>query len=829
MTLTTTADALPPLPLDDNPKRALRRTAALAEITWEDVRDAGRLLPQHIAYCRSRGLHPYFVLKRGYMSVGKGTPFTDSLPAGVTGFSDEQTQWILGNTEKKRNAHASLLIPLFSTDWLLDEVNRECAPVLWQARPDTPRKVTEAVDKEGKPTRFRSIKFEAPAGAKRGGRFGELPIDVHPAMHRALYAGGDLAPVVVLTEGVHKADAISSAAAREGLSVVAAAATGVTMPFYRAGTDENPSSKPALTPAMRSLEFETWDDNDEPTPRTVLLAWDADWKVNAGVYKPMLTTADLLVAEGCIVRIVDVPPVADANEDLDLKTGIDDYLAHAESETPLRDLLDASISIEDARFLTREYTHDDVGHAERLAARILRDGSHVFNADGVKGGYWMVYDEKLGIWKEDTKGTLVKLAMNLTTFDAARGDSTSRTQRALNAAVSLARSQPGVSLSDNAFDDPSVVTTLLNVQNGVVDLRTGELLPHDPRYRMTQVAAFRYDPQVVADLQRYRDAGDDTYRALERVGAPSFAYYLKSTLDTEDRARTLQECIGYSFVGRVLEEVMYLWYSSGGRSGKGILLELLQNHVYGDYETTTRPEALMKELTDEHLVNLKGRRVAVMQETGEGMRLNEVSLKQLASRDKVAGRQLYKERDNFRPSHTLILASNHLPIVTATDPGTWDRMILLTFPHTFSGGARQETLPDALEAEAPIIAAWFVLGAMAVLETSKPFRSDEVIAEKEAWRNRSDLLGQFLDEKCVVGTDLQVERSEFTRAYRAYCEELGIRAISTTSLMRVVLARSYKDTEGRKVAVEEFKNSTQRLRGIGLRSSMSVTQRARRR
>lgn len=800
--------------------RALKRTAALGAVTWDTIRESGKLLPQHIAYCQSRGLHPFFVQKRGYVSVGAGTKYTVSLPDGVSGFSDEQIAWLLGNDGKKTNSHSTLLIPLYSTAYKLDEESsgEDVRPVLYQARPDKAREVPTEWDDEGKVKKTRRIKFEAPAGAKRGTAFGKLPIDVNPALHTALYRT-EPSPVVVLTEGIHKADAINSHAALEGLSVVAAAATGVTMPYFTAGTKENPKAVPVLTGAMDALGYVngTWaDEPEDRTPRTILLAWDADWRVNPGVYTPLITTAKLLADQGVTVRIVNVPPV-----DGDIKTGIDDYLAYERgtgNENALRALLEESIDLDEAKFLTIEYTFDDAGRGDRLAAWVKRYGTHLYNVDRKM---WMVYDAETGVWKNDDEMTISKLAVELTTYDEITyGKNESRSRRAIEAAIALARAVDGVHISENDLDDPSIVAKLLCVKNGVVDLENGALLPHSPIYRMTQKAKFAYDPTLIPIYDEKVKNGYSLFEAVDEMGAPNYANYLRTALYDADRARTLQESVGTMFIGKVMEEVMYWWYSSGGRSGKGITLELLQNHILGDYETTLRPEAIVSELKDEHLISTKGHRAVIMQETGDGSVLNTTALKQLASRDKVSGRALFKNRENFRPSHTLFAVTNHLPIVYDTDAGTWDRMILLTFPHTFVKGVdRIEDLSDRVELEAPVIAAWFVYGAMQVIRNATAFRGAEVEAEKEAWRNQSDTLGEFLVAECEVGEGFSEKRSDMYRAYSRHCRMNDLGELSVQSFVRKLQQRREFDPAGTLIPIGVKKSGEIKITGVRLRTN----------
>ena len=71
--------------------------------------------------------------------------------------------------------------------------------------------------------------------------------------------------------------------------------------------------------------------------------------------------------------------------------------------------------------------------------------------------------------------------------------------RAMKAAAELARGRAAMRISAATFD---TAPDLLNVLNGVVNLRTGELIPHGPEQRMTMQCRAAYDPEAHAPSER---------------------------------------------------------------------------------------------------------------------------------------------------------------------------------------------------------------------------------------------------------------------------------------------------------------------------------------
>ena len=120
----------------------------------------------------------------------------------------------------------------------------------------------------------------------------------------------------------------------------------------------------------------------------------------------------------------------------------------------------------------------------------------------------------------------------------------------IKATVDLLRSLPGVAVSTDDFDaDP----WLLNVLNGTVDLRTGELRDHNPDDLITQITRTVYDPHA------------DT---------PAFQQFLERVVPDESLRGFLQRYAGYTLTGSVREQKI-LFLTGTGSNGKTILIEAM--------------------------------------------------------------------------------------------------------------------------------------------------------------------------------------------------------------------------------------------------------------
>jgi len=128
--------------------------------------------------------------------------------------------------------------------------------------------------------------------------------------------------------------------------------------------------------------------------------------------------------------------------------------------------------------------------------------------------------------------------------------------------VRLARSEPVIPVTVDKLDRNP---WLLNVRNGTLDLRTGELRPHRREDLLTRLAPVDYDP----------DATCPTWLAfLDRI-----------TAGNQNLIQFLQRAIGYTLTGSARERVLFMLHG-GGANGKSTLLETISG-LLGDYAKST--------------------------------------------------------------------------------------------------------------------------------------------------------------------------------------------------------------------------------------------------
>ena len=238
----------------------------------------------------------------------------------------------------------------------------------------------------------------------------------------------------------------------------------------------------------------------------------------------------------------------------------------------------------------------------------------------------------------------------------------------------------------------------------------------------------------------------------------------------------VQETVGLAAIGKVYEEALIIAYGEG-RNGKSTFWNAI-SRVMGTYAGTISADALTvgcRRNVKPEIAELKGKRLIIAAELEEGVRLSTSILKQLCSTDQVRGEKKFKDPFDFTPSHTVVLYTNHLPKVGASDDGTWRRLIVIPFHAKIEGSSDVKNYADYLyEHAAPSIMAWIIEGARKVIAANHTLNKPVVVEKAiEQYRGMNDWMGIFLEECCDVGDGLEQKAGEFYQEYRNFCQRTG--------------------------------------------------------
>ena len=305
-----------------------------------------------------------------------------------------------------------------------------------------------------------------------------------------------------------------------------------------------------------------------------------------------------------------------------------------------------------------------------------------------------------------------------------------------------------VSISD--FDaDPM----LLNVANGVIDLRTGRREDPRPEHMLMRQSPVAYDPEARAPIW-------DAF--LERMQP-----------DPQMRAY-LQRCLGYSLSGHIREQAFFIHHGDGA-NGKSICTEAV-GAVMGEYGQTVASSTLLSSANEEHpagIAMMQGKRWLPATETAPGKRLDEEKVKNLTGDARITARFMGKDWFEFEPSGKIHLVTNHLPFLSDAK-SIWRRIHLIRWAVSLAEKEWDRALGTKLQGELPGILNWLLDGC---LEWQKQGLNPPEVAlgDKADYRGDSDVFGDFLRERTMPAPGTRVPTENIYRAYSNWCFDQGIR------------------------------------------------------
>lgn len=381
------------------------------------------------------------------------------------------------------------------------------------------------------------------------------------------------------------------------------------------------------------------------------------------------------------------------------------------------------------------------------------------------------------IWEECTGGEIESAAKQVSTVIANKalealksGDESGNSRRLFTHAlkaqnnqqiksmIALARSESG--MSEKNVDRLNHDAHLIGTKNGVVNLKTGELIHPEPSMLITKQCNANYFP----DAQ-----------------CPQWLKFLNEVFQgNQGLIDSIQRLLGYTFTGSVTEEIMVICYGFGA-NGKSVMSNVIQ-HVAGGYGKTGSPSLLKARRDDDSsprsdIAGLTGYRYISLNEMQSGDRLDEQVVKLLAGREAISARALYKDHMTYKPSGKVWLKTNHKPVVKEDDDGIWRRLVVIPFDRKFAEEERDPNLEDKLVQESDGILAWIIQGAVKWHQNGLSI-CPTIKQESADYRTESDLLGHFLEERIEFHEEARAIETEVYFFYQNWCRACGTNPLS---------------------------------------------------
>lgn len=325
----------------------------------------------------------------------------------------------------------------------------------------------------------------------------------------------------------------------------------------------------------------------------------------------------------------------------------------------------------------------------------------------------------------------------------------SQHSKPLHAVLEIAAAFPELTCTVEQLDSDPM---LFACRNGTINLLAGDLHPARPGDRISKVSPVVFD----------RDAA-----------CPQWTRFLKQILVDDELIQYLQRLVGYCLTGSTEEQCLHIFHGAGA-NGKSVLLEVLR-YVFGTYAQVTPVSSLIASNKGElrnDIARLAGARFVTASETAEDTALDEALIKSITGGDRIVARFLRQEFFEFDPVAKIFIATNHLPRVRGNDHGIWRRLRLLDFRVKIEAMQMDVHLLEKLKAEGPGVLAWAVRGCLD-WQSRGLCPPPTILAASEDWRQESNVVARFVEERCRVSRDARVTAAELYAAFTHWVGEEG--------------------------------------------------------
>lgn len=410
----------------------------------------------------------------------------------------------------------------------------------------------------------------------------------------------------------------------------------------------------------------------------------------------------------------------------------------------------------------KHYDRTDTGNAHRLFDRC--NGEIRYSYARKKWYYWTGK-----VWTLDDTGEVKKYTdlvladMKAQAFEMDNEEERDRFLKFVNTCGNSNRKNAMITETQHLEGIPVLPDQMdayqeyLNCQNGIVNLRNGELMPHSPEFMMTKMCLSEYDT---------------SNKKPER-----WMKFLNEVCNGDkDLVRYLQKCVGYSLTGSNREQCAFFLYGIGN-NGKSTFLETIAD-MLGGYAANAQPDTLMTKRNDSgggansDIARLKSIRFVTTEEPSEGVRLNEGLVKQLTGGGRVTCRFLFGDEFEYEPEFKIWIATNHKPVIRGTDIGIWRRIRLIPFEVNIPKENVDKNLKYKLREEMPQILHWAVEGVQMYAREGLDM-PDAVKRATDEYKSEMDLLQAFTDSCIEIDYTVAVgiPANELYAAYVRWAEK----------------------------------------------------------
>jgi putative DNA primase/helicase len=302
------------------------------------------------------------------------------------------------------------------------------------------------------------------------------------------------------------------------------------------------------------------------------------------------------------------------------------------------------------------------------------------------------------------------------------------------------------------------------LENGMLNLVTGDLLPHQKEYYASYMMPIAFDPRNVQDCPRWKKF------LLEGIGDHAVI-------------REVQKFFGYCLTRDTKYEKMLIVWGPGG-DGKSKLLKVLKALV-GAKNVTHIPMARLEDQF--YLSKLVDKLLNTFTEV-EQKAMQSQEIKAIVSGDPISASFKNQTPFDFDPVCKLAYSTNRFPRMLDNSDGFFRKIMIVEMTRQFvKTGTADIDLEAKLLEELPGVFAWALAG-LAMLRADKGFGEPAAMkASLDGYKTINNNVLYFIKRRIEpdpAGREYKSGKGCVYEVYRDWCKEMGLGALGEPEFCR---------------------------------------------
>ena len=293
----------------------------------------------------------------------------------------------------------------------------------------------------------------------------------------------------------------------------------------------------------------------------------------------------------------------------------------------------------------------------------------------------------------------------------------------------------------------------LNLNNGILDMDSGELLPHSPNFVSLIKYPVDYNPYATCPI--WERCMDEWMEGDEK----------------DKKKLLLQQFAGYTITSSMLHDKALFLVGDGG-NGKSTFVDTIASVIGHDAVSHIDLESLYGQYGMHGLI---GKRLNIIEEVHNNYYQSN-KLKKLISGEMVTIDIKYKPQFTFRPQAKFIFAVNQMPRVDDTSTATERRMCVVHFKNNFRDNPNRQLRSDMglLHKELSGILNWMLAGITNLVKEKDFVITKEQTQMLAEYRQENSSVEGFISE-CLDFDDKErsMEVRQLYEEYKSWCTKDG--------------------------------------------------------